>query len=79
MLEAQERAYRGAMKIFLKEVCEQCNELRSTVQDLETSLEFSQNEVDDIKHQLKQLKQENMADKQNHHQALNMSEINWRL
>ena len=63
LLQSQESAYRNAMEVFMKEVKDQNRELRSTVQDLKTSLEFSQQEIDNLKQQVNQLKQKNTNDK----------------
>lgn len=49
LLESQERAYKSAMEVVVKQLTEQVRKLETTVSDLTTSLEFTQREVDDLK------------------------------
>lgn len=63
LLEAQDKAYRGAMELFTRQLTDQCKKLQTTVLELRTSLEFSQKEVDDLKLQVHDLNQDRINDK----------------
>ena len=62
LLAAQDQAYRGALELFMKEMNENYKTLQSTVQDLKTSLEFSQLEIDQLKQKVNQLQKEKKED-----------------
>lgn len=49
MLDSQERAYRSAMDIIVKQMTERIDKLEGKVSDLTASLEFTQHEVDELK------------------------------
>lgn len=49
MLESQERAFNSALEIVVKQMNDHINKLEGKVSDLTTSLEFSQQEVDELK------------------------------
>ena len=49
LLSTQEQAYRGAVEMLFKQCSENMRSLQSKVNDLTTSLEFTQREVDDLK------------------------------
>ena len=54
MLEAQERAFKTALDVVVKQMNTQINKLENKVTDLTTSLEYSQRELDDMKTELKE-------------------------
>lgn len=49
MLDSQERAYKSAMDILVKQMTERVDKLEGKVSELTASLEFTQHEVDDLK------------------------------
>lgn len=53
MLESQERAYKLAIDIVVKQMTDQISKLQGTVSDLTASLQFTQREVDDLKSTVK--------------------------
>lgn len=53
LLDSQERAYKSAMELVVKQMNDQMRKLEGTVSDLTTSLEFTQREVDDLKSTVK--------------------------
>ena len=57
LLDSQDKAYRGALEIFMKQTSENVKSLQSTITDLQTSLEFSQKDLDDLKQELNNYKQ----------------------
>lgn len=63
LLESQERAYKNAMDIIVKNLTEKIGKLDATVSDLTASLEFSQNEIDSLKSTIKTHEAENLASK----------------
>lgn len=54
LLESQERAYKSAMDVVVKQMNDRIMKLESTVADLTTSLQFSQREIDDLKSTIKE-------------------------
>ncbi|KAK3889136.1 hypothetical protein Pcinc_006877 [Petrolisthes cinctipes] len=54
MLESQERAYKAAMEIVVKQMNDQIKKLEGKVSDLTVSLEFTQREVDELKTEIKE-------------------------
>lgn len=54
MLDSQERAYKAAMDVVVKQMNDQITKLESTISDLTTSLEFTQRELDDMKSEIKE-------------------------
>lgn len=65
MLESQERAYKSALDVVVKQMNDQMHNLQSKVTDLTTSLEFSQREIDDLKAHAKEQDKERMEDRAN--------------
>ena len=65
MLESQERAYKAAMEMMVKQMNDQINKLEDKVSDLITSLEFTQREVDDLKATNKDYEKERIEAKNN--------------
>lgn len=63
LLSTQDQAYRGALEIMMKQVHEEMRSLKTTVDDLKRSLEFTQCEVDDLRKEVKRLEKEKSADK----------------
>lgn len=63
LLSTQDQAYRGALEIMMKQIHEEVGSLRSTVDDLRKSLEFTQGEVDNLRTEVKKLEKEKAADK----------------
>lgn len=63
LLSTQDQAYKGALEIMLKQVYDEMRSMKSTVDELRRSLEFSQGEVDDLKKEVKRLEKEKTADK----------------
>ena len=55
ILNSQDQAYRGMIDIIMKQFNEKIEKLQTTVSDLTRSLEFSQMEVDELKHRVKDL------------------------
>lgn len=53
MLESQERAFNSALNTVVKQLNDQIKKLENRVDDLTTSLEFTQKEVDELKSQAK--------------------------
>lgn len=49
MLESQERAYKTALEMVAKQMNEHINKLEGKLQEVTTSLEFTQREVDELK------------------------------
>lgn len=62
LLETQNQAYRGALEVFMKDIGDKVNQSQTMIHDLKQSLEFTQKEVDDLKLQLNQVKQERNND-----------------
>lgn len=58
LLESQERAYKTAMDMVVKQMNDRIEKLESTVADLTSSLQFSQGEIDDLKSAIKQLEKD---------------------
>lgn len=50
LISAQDQAYRSALEVFAKQFEDKITSLQSTVTELTTSLEFSQKEIEDLKH-----------------------------
>ena len=63
MLESQERAYKAALDVIVKQMCDQINKLENKVSDLTTSLEFTQQEADVLKAHAKEQDKERKEDK----------------
>lgn len=63
ILESQERAYKTAMEIVVKNLTDRIDRLEATVSDLTASLEFSQNEIDSLKSTIKTHEAEQVASK----------------
>ena len=57
LLDSQNQAYRGAMKVFMKQMTDNVQGLESTVSDLRSSLEFTQKDLEDLKQEVKNYKQ----------------------
>ncbi len=53
LFESREKAYRGAMEVMVKHLTERIQTLESTVSSLTANLEFSQREIDKLKHAIK--------------------------
>lgn len=53
MLESQERAFKTALDVVVKQMNDQIYKLEGKISDLTSSLEFTQREVDDLKHNAK--------------------------
>lgn len=64
MMESQERAYKSALDVVVKQMSDQMNKLENKVSDLTASLEFTQNEVDELKAKLKDHDKERKDDKE---------------
>lgn len=62
LLSTQEQAYRGAVEMLFKQANDNIKAVQSTVIELTTSLEFTQREVEDLKKELKQCKEEKIKD-----------------
>lgn len=58
LLDCQDKAYKGALELFLKQVNDQVKSCETSVKDLTRSLEFTQNEVDELRGVVNQLKQD---------------------
>ncbi|KAK3868160.1 hypothetical protein Pcinc_026420 [Petrolisthes cinctipes] len=54
MLESQERAHKAAMEMMVKQMNDQIKKLEGKVSDLTVSLEFTQQEVDELKAEIKE-------------------------
>ena len=63
LLESQERAYKSALDMVVKQMNDQINKLENKVSDLTTSLEFTQREVDDLKSSARESAKEKKEDK----------------
>ncbi|KAK3892381.1 hypothetical protein Pcinc_003751 [Petrolisthes cinctipes] len=61
LLESQERAYKNATEVVVKNLTERIHKLEATVSDLTASLEFSQNEIDALKTTIKTHEAERVA------------------
>lgn len=53
-LASQDQAYRGFVEVHMKQVDEKLRAMQSTISDLTRSLEFTQQEVEDLKQKVKQ-------------------------
>lgn len=58
MLDSQERAYKAAIDVVVKQMNDQVSKLEKTVSDHTTSLEFTQRELDDLKSEVKKYRRE---------------------
>ncbi|MPC48335.1 hypothetical protein E2C01_042103 [Portunus trituberculatus] len=58
LLDCQDKAYETALEIFLQQVNERIQSCETTVSDLTRSLEFTQNEVDELRDVVNQLKRD---------------------
>lgn len=58
MLESQERAFKTALDVVVKQMTDRMNQLESKASELTTSLEFSQREIDDLKSSKKECEKE---------------------
>ena len=63
LLESQERAFKTAMDMVVKQMNDQINKLETKVSDLTTSLEFTQHEVDELKANAREHNKERNEDK----------------
>ncbi len=64
LFESREKAYRGAMEVMVKHLTERIQTLESTASSLTAaSLEFSQREIDELKHAMKDHDKEKIASK----------------
>ena len=63
MMETNERAFKTALDIVVKQMNDQINKLEGKVSDLTTSLEFSQREVEDLKANTKEYEKEKKEDR----------------
>ncbi|KAK3871114.1 hypothetical protein Pcinc_023760 [Petrolisthes cinctipes] len=63
LLESQERAYKSALDMVVKQMNDQINKLENKVSDLITSLEFTQREVDDLKSNAREHDKEKKEDR----------------
>ncbi len=61
LLATQDQAYRSALETFLKNVKDDMRAMQTSINDLTTSLEFTQREVEDLKQEVKQRKEENIT------------------
>ncbi len=61
LFESREKAYRGAMEVMVKHLTERIQTLESTVSSLTANLEFSQREIDELKHAMKDHDKEKIA------------------
>ena len=62
LLSTQEQAYRGAVDMLFKQLSDNVTVLQSTVNDLTASMEFTQREVEYLKKEFKQCKEEKLKD-----------------
>ncbi len=58
LLDSHDKAYRGEMEYFMWQVNGKLNSLQYTVADLTKSLEFTQQEVEELKQTMKQHEQQ---------------------
>lgn len=58
MMDSQERAYKSALDMVVKQMYDQINKLENKVSDLTASLEFTQQEVDQLKSNAKEYDKE---------------------
>ena len=58
MLESQERAYKNAMDVVVRQMNERITQLEGKVSSLTASLEYTQKEVDDLKSLTKEQEEE---------------------
>lgn len=65
LLDSQERAYKTALDVVVKQMSERINKLETTVSDLTTSLEYTQQEVDDLKSKIKDYEKDEQNTKMN--------------
>ena len=49
LMETQERAFKQTIELYTNNVREEVKSIRKTVEDLKTSLNFSQKDIDDFK------------------------------
>lgn len=63
LLDSQERTYKTALDLVVKQMSEHINKLENKVSDLTTSLEFTQSEVDNLKTNARELNKERKEDK----------------
>lgn len=63
LLEAQERAYKSALDVVVRQLNDQVTKLDKKVAELTTSLEFTQREVDDLKSNAKEHEKEKKEDR----------------
>ena len=63
LLSTRDQAYRGALVIMMKQIREDLASMKSTVDELRKSLEFTQGEGDDLRSEVKKLKKEKAANK----------------
>ncbi|KAK4321348.1 hypothetical protein Pmani_007829 [Petrolisthes manimaculis] len=55
LLASQEQAYRGALEVYIGQTNDKINALQSTIKEVTQSLEFTQQEVDQLKQQVVKL------------------------
>ena len=53
LLDSQERAYKSALEVVIKQMNDQMAKMDNKISDLTTSLEFTQREVDELKKNIK--------------------------
>lgn len=63
LLKSQERAYKGAMEVMVTNLTQRIHALETTVSALTASLEFSQQEIDELKKDMKDNDKEKLAAK----------------
>ncbi len=61
LLATQDQAYRSALETFLKNVKDDMRAMQTSINDLTTSLEFTQREVEDLKQEVKQRKEHSVS------------------
>lgn len=64
MIDSQNQAYKGSLEAFMKQVSDNVKGLETVINDLKRSLEFTQKEVEDLKHEQKQHIQERKKDQE---------------
>ena len=68
LLSTQDQAYRAALEIMMKQIhtWRYMASMKSTVDEVRKSLEFTQGEVDDLRSEVKKLEKEKAADKKDY-------------
>ncbi|KAK3880639.1 hypothetical protein Pcinc_000309 [Petrolisthes cinctipes] len=64
LLASQEQAYRGALEVYIGQTNDKIKALQSTIKEVTQSLEFTQQEVDQLKQQVVKLEVEKTENKE---------------